>query len=163
MRYLLYTVESADVVKCINTWGETSVKTENLIVDESCEREVVEEIGEVLPYVGIAILSETFIVEAVHLSNLTRLVVTTEDGDALRISDLESNEQRDCFDGVIASIDVVSCNECQHELSLCGKVQTHEEVISVWVWPSNSKKLHQIVELTVYISTDCDRAFLIPC
>lgn len=37
---------------------------------------------------------------------------------------------------------------------------THEEVISVWVWSTNSEKLHQVVKLTMDISADRYRAFL---
>lgn len=37
---------------------------------------------------------------------------------------------------------------------------THEEVIGVWVGPSNLEQLHKIVKLTMYISTDCDGTFL---
>ena len=61
-----------------------------LIFDESGEGEVVEEVGEVSPYVCVAVLAEALVVEAVDLCDLARLVVAAEDGDALWVSDLES-------------------------------------------------------------------------
>lgn len=84
------------------------MKTENLIVDQGSEREVVEEVGEILPHVGVAILSETFIVKAINLSNLTGLVVSSKDSDALGVSDFESDEEGDGLDGVVSSIDVIT-------------------------------------------------------
>jgi hypothetical protein len=67
------------------------VEAEDLVVNECGEGEVVEEIGEVFPDVGIAIFSETLVVEAVDLGDLAGFVVTTEDCDALRVSDFESD------------------------------------------------------------------------
>jgi hypothetical protein len=37
----------------------------HLIVDQRRQRQVVKQVGEVLPHVGIAVLSQTFIIEAV--------------------------------------------------------------------------------------------------
>jgi hypothetical protein len=41
--------------------------------------------------------------------------------------------------------------------------RTHEEVVGVRVWPTDLEQLHQIVKLSVYISADCDGAFLRNC
>lgn len=85
------------------------MQTEDLVLDESGEGEEVEEVGEVLPDVGVAVLAETLVVEAVDLRDLARLVVAAEDGDALGVADLEGDEQGDCLDGVVATVDVVAC------------------------------------------------------
>lgn len=45
------------MVECIYARGESSVKTEDLAIDQCSKREAVEEIGEVFPYVRIAVLS----------------------------------------------------------------------------------------------------------
>ncbi len=37
---------------------------------------------------------------------------------------------------------------------------THEEVICVWIWASNSKEFHQVVELAMNVTTNSHRAFL---
>lgn len=70
VRNLLNAVERSDVVQRVDAGGKTTVKTENLVVDEGGQREVVEEVGEVLPDVGVAVLPEALIVEAVNLGNL---------------------------------------------------------------------------------------------
>jgi len=104
----LYTIECSDVVEGIDTGGETSVEAEDLVVDEGGKGEVVEEIGEVLPYVGVAILSEAFIIEPIDLCDLAGFMVATKDGDALRISDFEGNEESDGFNGIVASINIIA-------------------------------------------------------
>lgn len=43
------------------------MKTENLAFDDSSEREVIEKFGELLPDIGIAVLSQTFIIEAISI------------------------------------------------------------------------------------------------
>lgn len=46
------------------------MEAEDLIIDEGSKREVVEEIGEVLPDVGIAIFAKTFVIETIYLGDL---------------------------------------------------------------------------------------------
>ena len=77
VRYFLDSVQGADVIQGVDAGGEATVQTEDLVVNQSGERKIVEEVGEELPHVRIAVLSEAFIVEAVHLCDLTRLVVTS--------------------------------------------------------------------------------------
>lgn len=105
----LYAIERSDIVEGVDTWRKTSVKAEDLVVDKGSEREVVEEVGKVFPYVCIAILPKTFIVEAVDLSDLAGFVVTTEDCNSLGVSNFESNEQCYSFNRVITSINIVAC------------------------------------------------------
>ena len=40
-------------------------------------------------------------------------------------------------------------------------IVAHEEVISVRVGASNLEQLHQVVELSVDVTADCDGAFLV--
>lgn len=85
------------------------MKTEDLIVNECGEGEVIEEVSEVFPHVCIAVFPEAFVVEAVDLGDLTGFVVTSEDGDSLWVSNLERNQKSDCLNRVVSSIDIVSC------------------------------------------------------
>ena len=41
------------------------MEAENLILDDSSERQVIEELGELLPNVCVTILSQTFIIETI--------------------------------------------------------------------------------------------------
>lgn len=141
--HFLNTVQSADVVQRVDTRRQATVQAEDLVVNKCCERQVVEKIGEEFPHVGVSVLAQTFVVEAVNLGDLSALVVATEDGDALRVADLECDQQSDGLDGEVATIDVVS----------------HEEVVGVWVGSTDLEQLHQVVELAVDITTDGDGTF----
>ena len=79
-----------------------------MVVDKGSKGEVIKEVCEVLPYVRIAVFSETFIVEPIDLCDLAGLVVATEDGDALRISDFKGNKESDSFDGIVTSINIIT-------------------------------------------------------
>jgi hypothetical protein len=79
-----------------------------LVVDQSGEWEIVEEVCEVLPDICIAVLPEALVVETVDLSNLAGLVVAAKDCDAPRVSNLKRNEKSDRLDGEVASIDIVT-------------------------------------------------------
>jgi len=63
------------------------VEAEDLIIDKGSERKVIEQVGKVLPDVGISVFSEAFIVEAIDLCDLTGFVVSTKNGDSVWVSD----------------------------------------------------------------------------
>lgn len=84
------------------------MQAENLVVDKGGQGQVVKEIGEEFPNVGVAILSQAFVVEAVNLCDLTGFVVSPENGDALRIPDFEGNEKGYSLDRVIPTINVIT-------------------------------------------------------
>ena len=91
------------------------MKAENLIFDDSCQRQVVKEVRQVLPDISIAVLSETFVVEAIDLCDLTTFMVTAENRDAFLKAYFEADEKCDGLHRVVSTIDVI----------------THEEVISI--------------------------------
>lgn len=55
----------------------------HLRVYQGSEGEVIEQVCEVFPNVGVAVFSEALVVEAIHLCDLSALVVPSEDCDAL--------------------------------------------------------------------------------
>jgi len=90
------------------------MKTENTIGDNGSHGEVVKSISKVLPDIGVSVLSETFIVKPVDLGDLATLVISPQNGDPASVSDFQGNEQRNRFERVISSIDVVT-----HEHVIC--------------------------------------------
>jgi hypothetical protein len=109
MRHLLYAVERSNVIQCVDAWRQATMQTEDLVVDQGSKREVVEEVRKVLPDVGVAVLAQAFIVEAVDLGDLAGLVIAAKDGDALWVSDLERDEEGHSLDREITSIDIIAC------------------------------------------------------
>ena len=74
------------------------MKAENIALDNSSQRKVVEEVGEGLPDLGITILTEALIVESIHLGDLLGFVVTSQNGDSLRMSDFVADQESDGLD-----------------------------------------------------------------
>ena len=62
------------------------MQAEDFLFDDCSEWEVVKQICEVLPHVCIAILPEALVVKAVDLSDLSRLVIASEDGNAVFVA-----------------------------------------------------------------------------
>ena len=87
------------------------MEAEDLIVDQSSERKVVEKVGEVFPHVSVSILSQTLIVEAIDLGDLSRFVITTQNRDAGWVSDLQRDKEGDGLNGVAATVNVVACRD----------------------------------------------------
>jgi uncharacterized protein (DUF305 family) len=57
MRDFAETVDDLDLVNRMNARAETAMHTEDLIVDDTAQREVVEHIREVVPHCRVAVFS----------------------------------------------------------------------------------------------------------
>ena len=91
------------------------MKTEDLVFDNSRQRQVIEEICKVFPYICIPVFAKTFIIKSVNLGDLATLVISPQNSDSFLIADFKRNKQSYCFDRVIASVHIV----------------THEKIISI--------------------------------
>ena len=78
------------------------MKAEELILDDSSEREEVKELGETFPDIRVSVFSAALIVEAINLGNLPRLMVASQDGDSIFVPDFEGNQEGDCFHAVVS-------------------------------------------------------------
>lgn len=65
----------------------------HLRVYQGCEGEIIEQVCEVLPNIGVTIFPEALVIEAVHLCDLSALVVPSEDCDALSEAYLKQEEK----------------------------------------------------------------------
>ena len=65
MRSLLHSVELPDLIKCIDARGESAVEAENLVFDDSCQWQIVEELCELFPNICVAVFPQTLIIEAI--------------------------------------------------------------------------------------------------
>jgi len=112
--------------------------TEDLIINYCSKSEIVKNVCAVSPDVYRAILSEALIVETIHLSDLSAFMISSDQRDSFRVSDLEGQKKKEGLNGVAASVDKVS----------------HEEIVRVWALSSHLEKLFQIVELTVDVTAN---------
>jgi len=68
------------------------MEAENLTFNNSSQREVIKEFGECFPNVSISVFSQTFIVETIHLSDLSAFVITSKDGKSISESNFKCNK-----------------------------------------------------------------------
>mmetsp|Transcript_100557 Transcript_100557/g.288940 ORF Transcript_100557/g.288940 Transcript_100557/m.288940 type:complete len:89 (-) Transcript_100557:407-673(-) len=88
MRNFLYPIQITSMIKSINRGRKTTVQTKYAIGNHCSHWEIIKGIGEVLPDIGVPVLSETFIVKPVHLRDLATFVVSPENSDPISVSDL---------------------------------------------------------------------------
>lgn len=108
VRHLLHAIDLADLVECVDGRREAAVQAEDLVVDQRGKRQVVEQVGEVLPHVRVAVLAQALVIEAIHLRDLARLVVAAQNRDAVGVAHLERHQQRHGLHRVVAAVDVVA-------------------------------------------------------
>ena len=61
----------------------------DLVVNNSCQRQIIENFCAIAPYIYRAVLSEAFIVETVDLCDLSALVVASNESDSFWVSHLQ--------------------------------------------------------------------------
>ena len=109
-------IKLIDLIKGIDGWRQTTMKAEDVSFDNSGQRKVIEKRGEMLPNLCVSVLSKALIIESINLCNLLGLVISSQDSNSLWIPDLETNQERNSLDGVVAPVNVIS----------------HEEIVVIW-------------------------------
>jgi len=62
------------------------VHTENTIIDNSSQRQVIEYVSTVSPDIQRAILPQALVIETINLSDLSALMIATDKSDKVRIA-----------------------------------------------------------------------------
>ena len=81
---------------------------ENFVVDDGGKGQVVEDFGAVAPDVDRAVFAEALVVESVDLSDLTRLVIASDQGDTLRVTNFQGEQKKERLDRIVATIDEIA-------------------------------------------------------
>lgn len=105
---LLNSIQRSNMIERVDGGRESAMEAEDLIRNQSSERQIVKEVGEELPHVGIAVFLAALVVKSVHLSDLPTLVVATQNGDSVLESNFQRNQKRNRLNRVVPSIDVVT-------------------------------------------------------
>lgn len=83
---LLSSSNDPDLVDGANLWAQTSVNAENLAIHYSSEDQEIKDLATCLPYRRITVFLLTFLVKPIHLRDLSRLVVTPDKDNSVRVS-----------------------------------------------------------------------------
>lgn len=86
VRNFLESLKCSNVIKSLNTGRKPTMQTEELILNHSSEREVIEELSENLPNIGVSILPATFIIESINLSDLPGLMISSQNSYSVFVS-----------------------------------------------------------------------------
>eukprot|EP00330_Aristerostoma_sp_ATCC50986_P004637 CAMPEP_0114595130 /NCGR_PEP_ID=MMETSP0125-20121206/16874_1 /TAXON_ID=485358 ORGANISM="Aristerostoma sp., Strain ATCC 50986" /NCGR_SAMPLE_ID=MMETSP0125 /ASSEMBLY_ACC=CAM_ASM_000245 /LENGTH=74 /DNA_ID=CAMNT_0001796301 /DNA_START=493 /DNA_END=717 /DNA_ORIENTATION=+ len=64
------------------------MKAEEFPFNKSCNREVIEEISQIFPYILVAVLSLTLIIETVDLGDLSAFMIASQNGYSAAVTNL---------------------------------------------------------------------------
>mmetsp|Transcript_12300 Transcript_12300/g.35562 ORF Transcript_12300/g.35562 Transcript_12300/m.35562 type:complete len:288 (+) Transcript_12300:192-1055(+) len=133
--------KALQLVHGVDRRRETSMGAENLARDGCSEREVVEDLHEFEPDLGRPKFAEAFVVEAIHLSDLPRLVVAAEKAHPRGEAGLEEHHQSCTLHRVVPAVHIVA----------------QENKVCVRRIPCDAEKLQEVIKLAVDISHDGHR------
>ena len=71
---------------------------EDLLLDDSADGEVIEDVSAVAPDIHGTVLAKAFVVETVDLRNLARFVVASDKTYASGVLDLQEEKEEERFD-----------------------------------------------------------------
>lgn len=78
------------------------MKAEELVLYYCSQGKKIEELSQAFPDVAVPVLSAALVIEPVDLGDLTGLVIASENGYSIFVSNFERKQKSDCFDGVVA-------------------------------------------------------------
>mmetsp|Transcript_22016 Transcript_22016/g.45016 ORF Transcript_22016/g.45016 Transcript_22016/m.45016 type:complete len:282 (-) Transcript_22016:30-875(-) len=140
MGNFLHTVQVPRMIQGVDRRRQSTMEAENAICDNSCHWKVIKGVREVLPNIGITILSQAFIIKSVDLGDLAGFVIAPDERDAVGVADFEGEEEEEGFDGVVAAVDEVA----EEEVVFVGGVAAHFE------------EFDEVVELAVDVAAYSD-------
>lgn len=111
MGHILHAVDAPQLIQCINFRRESTMQTEDLILNLSGNGEALEEISKHLPNEVRSIFLEALIIEAIQLIDLSVLMIPPEDGDPASVFDLEQQDVEEGLYAVETAIYVISHEE----------------------------------------------------
>ena len=117
------------------------MNAEDLIVDDSCYGEEVEDLSKGSPDVERSILFDALVVESVDLGDESGLVVASEQSYSVSVPHLEGQQQEEGLNAVPAPINII----------------TQKDVVGVGRIASYFEELKQVIQLPVDVTADGNR------
>ena len=113
MRNLAEAVNDLDLINRVNARAQTAVYAEDLIVDDTAQREVVEHVRKVMPDRRVAVISRALGIKAIGLCDTSALMVTSNEMNSVGVSELETYEETNGLNTEEPTVHVVACFSCQ--------------------------------------------------
>jgi hypothetical protein len=108
VRDLLDSLQDLNLVDGTQGRRETSVDTQHAPINHRSKIQIIEDLHAILPGVGVAVLAHALLEEAVDLSDLSGLVIATQEGHVGGVSRLETEQQLEGLHAVVSTIDKVT-------------------------------------------------------
>jgi hypothetical protein len=83
--------------------------TKHPSIDNGTQCEIIKYLATPPPDIATSVFSLTFVVESVDLRYLARFVVSPNKGHAFRITNFESEQEKECLNAIKPSIHEVTC------------------------------------------------------
>ena len=112
MGNLTKAVDDLDLIDRVNARTQTAVYTEDLIIDDTAQRKVVEHVRKVMPDRRVAVFPRALGVKAIRLRDTSALVISSDEMNSVGVSELETNEETDGLNTEEPTIHVVACCSC---------------------------------------------------
>jgi hypothetical protein len=103
--------DSTNLINSVHVGAQATMYTKHPAIHHSSKRQVVEYLAAVSPNICAAIFSLAFVIEAVHLGYLTRLVVSSYQRYPVGVPHFERQEKQKCLNGVEATVNKVTCRD----------------------------------------------------
>jgi len=76
-------------------------------VNDRTKGKVVEDLAAPPPNVAAPIFPLTLVIKSIHLGDLAGFMIASDEGDSLRISDLQRQQQEECFYAIESAVDKI--------------------------------------------------------
>lgn len=100
----LNSFQRTNVIKSFNWRWKSSVKTEEWIFNDSGEWKIIEKLSKCFPNITVAVFSTTFVIKSIDLSDLSWLMISSQNNNSIFISDFEGNKKSDSLNTVMTLI-----------------------------------------------------------
>ena len=80
-------------------------------IHDRSQSEIIEYLAAPPPNVAASVLALTFVVKPIHLGDLPRFVVPSNECYSFGIPDLQCEQQEKCLDGIKTPINEIACSE----------------------------------------------------
>ena len=95
------------MIQVLEFGAQTAVHAEDLLIDQSCNGQTIEDITENSPE-SDRISAFALVIEAIDTVDLSTFVVAAQQEKVLGVLDFVAQEKANCFDRLLAAIDIVT-------------------------------------------------------